>query len=64
MGASKNSPIIYVGDFVENRGMKPLIESQANTQTGIVGSSLINGQNAPKVKRKSYVRINQPKKIK
>lgn len=60
--AKTNGPIIYVEDFIDNRGMKTLIESQANTQTGTLDTSKNNGNNAPKVKRKGYVRINQPKK--
>ena len=62
MATSKNGPIISVENFVDNRGMRPLIESQANIQTGTVNSSEVNGKNAPKVKRKDYIRINQPKK--
>jgi len=62
MSTSKQGPIVYVEDFVENRGMRSLIESQAKTQTGTIDSNQITGKNAPKVKRKSYVRINQPKK--
>ncbi len=62
MSTSKNGPIVYVEDFVENRGMKSLIESQAKTQTGTIGNNQMNGKNAPKVKKRSYVRINQPKK--
>lgn len=62
MATSKNSPIVYVEDFIENRGMKSLIEAQANTQTGTIDDRQINGQDAPKVKKKGYVRINQPKK--
>ena len=62
MATSKNGPIVYVGDFVENRGMRTLIEEQANTQIGTINNNKINGQDAPKVKRKGYIRINQPKK--
>ena len=62
MGMSKNGPIISVHEFLDNRGMKPLIESQANVQTGTVPNRQINGKDAPKVIRKTYVRINQPKK--
>ena len=62
MSTSKNGPIIYVEDFIENRGMKPLIEAQANTQTGTIDNNQVIGKNAPKVKKRSYVRINQPKK--
>ena len=62
MASSKNSPIIYVRDFIENRGMKTLIEAQANIQTGTVDGSQFNDKNAPKVKKKGYVRLNQPKK--
>jgi len=60
--AKTNGPIIYVEDFLENRGMETLIKSQANTQTGTLNNTSANGKNAPKVKRKGYVRINQPKK--
>ena len=62
MSKSKNGPIVYVEDFIENRGMKSLIETQAKTQTGTIGGNQVNGKNAPKVKKRSYVRINQPKK--
>ena len=62
MSTSKQGPIVYVEDFVENRDMKSLIESQAKTQTGTIVSNQINGKNAPKVKKRSYVRIKQPKK--
>ena len=55
-------PIVYVDDFVENRGMKSLIESQAKTQMGTTGNNQVAEKNAPKVKKRSYVRINQPKK--
>jgi len=64
MSASQKGPIVSVGEFVENRGMRTLIESQANNQIGTVDNSKINGQNGPKVKRKGYVRINQPDKTK
>lgn len=62
MSTSKKGPIVYVEDFIENRGMKTLIENQANTQTGTIDTTKVNGKNAPKVKTKGYVRINQPKK--
>ena len=62
MSTSKKGPIVYVEDFVENRGMKSLIESQAKIQTGTIDSNQVIGKNAPKVKKRSYVRINQPKK--
>ena len=62
MSTNKTGPIVYVEDFVENRGMKSLIESQAKTQTGTIDNRQINGKNAPKIKKRSYVRINQPKK--
>ena len=57
-----NGPIIYTQDFIDNRGMRTLIELQANTQTGTLGNSKNNGNNAPKVKKLDYKRINQPKK--
>ena len=60
--AKNNSPIIYVEDFIDNRGMKSLINSQANTQTGTLNTSKNNGNSAPKVKKLDYKRINQPKK--
>jgi len=62
MTTIKQGPIVYVEDFVENRGMKSLIESQAKTQTGTIDSNQTTGKHAPKVKKRSYVRINQPKK--
>ena len=62
MSTSKKGPIVYVEDFVENRGMKSLIESQAKIQTGTIDNNQVVGKNAPKVKKRSYVRINQPKK--
>lgn len=64
MATSKKGPIVYVEDFLETRGMKSLIESQAKIQTGTIGNNQITGKNAPKVKKrsKSYIRINQPKK--
>lgn len=62
MSTKKSGPIIYVEDFIENRGMKSLIESQAKTQMGTIGGNQINEKSTPKVKKRSYVRINQPKK--
>ena len=62
MATSKRGPIVYVDEFLENRGMKNLIQTQANNQIGTIDGDQINKQNAPKVKRKGYVRINQPKK--
>ena len=61
MATSKNNPV-YIPTLIENRGMKDVIEAQANIQTGTIDSRQINGTNAPKVKRKGYIRINQPKK--
>ena len=62
MATSKNGPIVYVEDFLENRGMKTLIENQAKTQAGTIDSNQVNSKNAPKVRKRIYVRINQPKK--
>ena len=60
--SQKNGPIVYVEDFIESRGMKSLIESKANIQTGTIDDANVKGKNSPKVKKLDYKRINQPKK--
>ena len=62
MTKKKIEPVVYHGNLMDHIDVNAMIRIQANTQTGTLNNSKNNGNGAPKVKTKGYVRINQPKK--
>ena len=56
--------VINHGMLVDTVDMKATIEAQAGVVTGKIGAKALEKHNGAKVKKKGYMRINQPDKTK